>query len=84
MSTKTNTTVAVRLGAFRQGATQVLLHDTPGVVGQQSLHGARHESRVRSAWGMAAGADLLVFLVDANRQVQVVPATDPKPWEGYP
>lgn len=75
VSPKTNTTAAVRLGAFRQGETQVVLHDTPGVVGQQSLHGARHELRVRSAWGIAAEADLIMFLVDANRQVRHLRST---------
>ena len=56
-----------------QSTAQVVLQDTPGVVGQQSLHGARHELRVRSAWSAAADADLLVFLVDANRQVRHFP-----------
>ena len=69
VSPKTNTTTAARLGAFRREHTQVVLYDTPGVVGPASLHGARHEQRVRSAWGTAAGTDLLLFLVDAQRQV---------------
>jgi GTPase Era involved in 16S rRNA processing len=47
----------------------VVLHDTPGVVAPSSLRGTRHEHRVRSAWNTAAEADLLVFLIDAHRQV---------------
>ena len=48
---------------------QVVLHDTPGVVTPSSLRGTRHENRVRSAWNAAGDADLLVYLVDAQRQV---------------
>ena len=32
VSSKTNTTAAARLGAFTEGAAQVALYDTPGVV----------------------------------------------------
>ena len=35
VSAKTNTTAYSRLGAFTQGAAQVVLYDTPGVVGSQ-------------------------------------------------
>jgi GTP-binding protein Era len=33
VSAKTNTTARIRLGAFTEGAAQVVLYDTPGVVG---------------------------------------------------
>lgn len=31
----------------------------------------RHERRVKSAWAVAADCDLLLFLVDAHRQVRL-------------
>ena len=49
----------------------MVLHDTPGVVAPSSLRGTRHENRVRSAWNAAGDADLLVYLVDAQRQVRL-------------
>lgn len=35
VSPKTNTTEQMRLGAFTSGAAQVVLYDTPGVVGKE-------------------------------------------------
>lgn len=35
VSHKTNTTVSCRLGAFTEGTAQVILYDTPGVVGRE-------------------------------------------------
>ncbi len=57
---------------FGQPFSKVVLHDTPGVVAPSSLRGTRHENRVRSAWNAAGDADLLVYLVDAQRQVPAV------------
>lgn len=68
VSRKTNTTRREALGAVTRGDTQLLLYDTPGVVGAVSLHGASHSSRVSSAWRAAADAHALCFLVDAHRQ----------------
>ena len=53
---------------------QVLL-DTPGVVDGRNLRGRRHRARVASAWAAAARCDVLVFLVDAQRQLA---APDPR------
>lgn len=70
MSRKTNTTRSEVLGCATLGATQLLLHDTPGVVCPESWRGAQHASRVASAWRVAATADVLLFVVDAARQAE--------------
>lgn len=70
VSSKTNTTADSRLGAFTVGASQVVLLDTPGVVGPEHYHNAKHETRVKSAWKMAKNCGLLLFIVDAARQLQ--------------
>jgi GTPase len=70
VSHKTNTTAAARRGAFSEAGAQVVLHDTPGVVTQRSMHGPRHAARVKSAWTTAWQCDLLLFVVDAARQVR--------------
>lgn len=69
VSSKTNTTDAARLGAFTEGPSQVALYDTPGVVSTRFFRGNQHAKRVRSAWGTAADCELLLFIVDAHRQV---------------
>ncbi|KAK9823289.1 hypothetical protein WJX72_001635 [[Myrmecia] bisecta] len=69
VSSKTNTTFVPTLGAFTEGPTQVVLYDTPGVVGKRQIRGLDHEQRVRSAWGTAADCDELLFIIDAHRQV---------------
>ena len=38
VSSKTNTTAVARLGAFTEGAAQVALYDTPGVVSTRCAH----------------------------------------------
>ena len=58
------------LGCATLGATQLLLHDTPGVVCPESWRGTAHASRVASAWRVAATADVLLFVVDAARQAE--------------
>ena len=52
-----------------------MLLDTPGVVDGRNLRGRRHRARVASAWAAAARCDVLVFLVDAQRQLA---APDPR------
>ncbi|BDA47463.1 probable GTPase Era at C-terminar half [Coccomyxa sp. Obi] len=69
VSSKTNTTDAARLGAFTEGTSQVALYDTPGVVSTRFFRGNQHAKRVRSAWGTAADCELLLFIVDAHRQI---------------
>lgn len=69
VSSKTNTTDAARLGAFTFGPAQVALYDTPGVVSTRFFRSSAHAHRVRSAWGTAANCDMLLFIVDAHRQV---------------
>jgi len=75
VSRKTNTTRVETLGAATFGDTQLVLHDTPGVVAPENWHGVDQGSRVKSAWRAAAGADVALFLVDAQRQVE---AHDPR------
>ncbi|EIE23555.1 GTP-binding protein Era [Coccomyxa subellipsoidea C-169] len=69
VSSKTNTTDATRLGAFTEGPAQVALYDTPGVVTTRFLRGNQHAKRVRSAWGTASDCEMLLFIVDAHRQI---------------
>jgi GTP-binding protein Era len=69
VSSKTNTTARTHLGAFTRGAAQAVLLDTPGVVGAAQVADARHARRVRSAWAAAGAADLLLLVVDAERQL---------------
>lgn len=75
VSHKTNTTVLPTLGAFTEGYTQVVLYDTPGVVGSKHYKNPRHAQRVQSAWTTAADCDLLLFVLDAHRQMA---APDPR------
>ncbi|KAI3438239.1 hypothetical protein D9Q98_000676 [Chlorella vulgaris] len=70
VSPKTNTTEQSRLGAFTVDAAQVVLYDTPGVVGKEHYMNPTHQQRVRSAWTLAADCELLLFLVDAARELQ--------------
>jgi GTP-binding protein Era len=68
VSRKTNTTRREALGALTVGDTQLVLYDTPGVVGPASWRGSAHAQRVASAWRTAADADAVLFIVDAARQ----------------
>ncbi|KAL4450072.1 hypothetical protein ABPG77_010741 [Micractinium sp. CCAP 211/92] len=70
VSPKTNTTEQMRLGAFTSGVSQVVLYDTPGVVGKEHYKNPAHQRRVRGAWTAAGDCDLLLFLVDAARELQ--------------
>jgi GTPase Era involved in 16S rRNA processing len=54
VSSKTNTTAAARLGAFTEGAVQVALFDTPGVVSTRCEHHC-----MASALAFAAGCDAI-------------------------
>eukprot|EP00891_Asterochloris_glomerata_P003404 jgi/Astpho2/3404/e_gw1.00054.126.1_t len=68
-SNKTNTTHRVALGAFTQGTKQVALYDTPGIVSPRQYRDMGHEANVKSAWSTAGNCDMIMFIVDAHRQV---------------
>eukprot|EP00803_Ostreobium_quekettii_P004217 evm.model.scf_2920.3 EVM.evm.TU.scf_2920.3 scf_2920:10093-12574(-) len=67
VSSKANTTAIPHLGAFVDGATQVVLHDLPGVVRIKDMRHEWQPSRVEAAWWAAADCDLALFIVDAER-----------------
>lgn len=69
VSTKTNTTRGEVIGVLTKDDTQILFYDTPGVVGPEHYHNPDHERKVKSAWATASFCDLLLLLVDAERQV---------------
>lgn len=69
VSDKTNTTTRSRLGAFTAGATQVVMFDTPGIVAPGQNLSPRHLRRVESAWKTASECDVLLFVIDAQRQL---------------
>jgi len=69
VSDKTNTTTKSRLGAFTTGATQVVMFDTPGIVAPGQNLSPRHLRRVESAWKTASDCDVLLFVIDAQRQL---------------
>jgi len=69
VSNKTNTTVRETLGICTRDTVQIVFHDTPGVVDPRSIKGDAQRSRVKGAWGTAINCDMLLFLVDAHRQV---------------
>ncbi|KAL3152760.1 hypothetical protein ABBQ38_012347 [Trebouxia sp. C0009 RCD-2024] len=68
VSPKTNTTNVPMLGAWTEGAKQVVLFDTPGVVSPKQYRNAAQATRVSSAWGTASDCDMLLFIVDVHRQ----------------
>lgn len=100
VSEKTNTTTRSRMGAFTVHNKQVILYDTPGVVGPEYVvlcniniayflsayirhiipfhckvrcrhyKNAKHAERVQSAWKTAFNCDIILFLIDAARQLQ--------------
>ena len=70
VSAKTNTTRVETLGAVTRGDAQAVLLDLPGVVGPEHYRNPTHATKVSSAWAVAAGCDLLLFIVDANRQAR--------------
>lgn len=69
VSPKTNTTAQSRLGAFTVDNSQVVLYDYPGIVDPAYYQSVDHKTRVQSAWLEAADCDLLIFIVDAARQL---------------
>jgi GTP-binding protein Era len=69
VSDKTNTTTRSRLGAFTAGATQVVMFDTPGIVAPGQTLSPRHLRRIESAWKTASECDVLLFVIDAQRQL---------------
>ena len=70
VSAKTNTTRVETLGAVTRGDAQAVLLDLPGVVGPEHYRNPTHATKVSSAWAAAAQCDLLLFIVDANRQAR--------------
>lgn len=68
VSPKTNTTNVPMLGAWTEGAKQIVLFDTPGVVSPKQYRNAAQATRVSSAWGTASDCDILLFIVDVHRQ----------------
>ena len=70
VSAKTNTTRVETLGAVTKGVTQVVLLDLPGVVGPEHYRNPTHGTKVAGAWAAASDCDLLLFIVDAHRQVK--------------
>ncbi|KAK3252728.1 hypothetical protein CYMTET_37994 [Cymbomonas tetramitiformis] len=70
VSNKTNTTTREMLGALTRGNKQMLLYDTPGVVGSEHTRHSSQGERVRMAWGTALSCDLILFIVDAFREVR--------------
>jgi GTPase len=69
VSPKTNTTAQSRLGAFTVDNSQVVLYDYPGIVDPAYYQNVDHKTRVQSAWSEAADCDILIFIVDAARQL---------------
>lgn len=69
VSSKRNTTIEAHRGVFVVGNTQVVLHDTPGIVHSSQRLTTGYTQRVRSAWLTAAQCEVILFLVDANKQL---------------
>lgn len=66
VSHKVQTTRAIVRGIFIDGASQVILVDTPGIF---SPRRRLERAMVSSAWTSAADADLVALLVDAKRGI---------------
>lgn len=69
VSSKRNTTTEVTMGHFTQGDAQVVLIDTPGIVTRADYNIERFRVRSSQAWQTAMSADLVLFIVDAVKQV---------------
>jgi ribosome biogenesis GTPase A len=69
VSSKANTTLESRLGAFTAGSRQVVLYDTPGLVDKPDLNSP--VDRLENAWHTAAIADMILYIVDADKQVRI-------------
>ena len=70
VSPKTNTTRVETLGQVTRGDAQVVLLDLPGIVGEEHHRNPRHGAKVAGAWAAAAQCDVVLFIVDAFRQVK--------------
>eukprot|EP00218_Dolichomastix_sp_CCMP3274_P011782 CAMPEP_0170143050 /NCGR_PEP_ID=MMETSP0033_2-20121228/9396_1 /TAXON_ID=195969 /ORGANISM="Dolichomastix tenuilepis, Strain CCMP3274" /LENGTH=440 /DNA_ID=CAMNT_0010379469 /DNA_START=57 /DNA_END=1376 /DNA_ORIENTATION=+ len=68
VSAKTNTTHESRAGALTVKDVQLVISDSPGVVGPLALYDQSHRDRVESAWASGASSDTVLFVVDAQRQ----------------
>ncbi|KDD76121.1 SOUL heme-binding protein [Helicosporidium sp. ATCC 50920] len=84
VSQKTNTTTVCQLGAFTENDAQVILYDTPGVVGRECVYmknvyayslehymNPKHRQSVESAWITAGDCDLMLYILDAERQLML-------------
>jgi GTP-binding protein Era len=58
------------LGQVTRGDAQVVLLDLPGIVGEEHHRNPRHGAKVAGAWAAAAQCDVVLFIVDAFRQVK--------------
>lgn len=65
VSPKVQTTRSRVLGIVNQGATQIVLVDTPGIFAPRRR---LDRAMVAAAWGGAADADAIVLIVDAARK----------------
>lgn len=70
VSPKTNTTRVATLGSVTVGDAQLVLSDTPGVVGREHVRDRSHSRKVQLAWDAACRADHMLFIVDAERQLR--------------
>ena len=68
VSPKVQTTRSCVLGIVNQGATQIVLVDTPGIFAPRRR---LDRAMVRSAWGGAADAEVIVHLVDVQAALAV-------------
>ena len=67
VSSKANTTLESRIGAFTAGSRQVVLYDTPGLIDRPDKNAPL--DRLENAWHTAAIADMILYIVDSDKQV---------------
>lgn len=70
VSRKTNTTRTHTMGVKTVGEAQIVFVDAPGIVGAEHYRNAAHGRKVESAFGVASECDVLLFVVDAARQME--------------
>ena len=70
VSRKTNTTRTHTMGVKTVGERQIVFVDAPGIVGAEHYRNAAHGRKVESAFGVASECDVLLFVVDAARQME--------------
>ncbi len=55
-------------GSLTEEEVQLIFYDTPGVVGRDHIRNWEHGRKVKLAWEAACLSDVLLFVVDAERQ----------------